>query len=156
MKIHGTNCIPIIHYSNKNPEIILIANYRPPAKSFCLEFPGGYVESEDYEEEAKRETLEETGYIIEKIESIPNPVTYSDPWRSNESIHTFVGRVDGDKREAYSGQNLEEDENIRVYRLPLDKNLLKNINALAKQQNYVIEKNVWTTALGIVMKDILK
>lgn len=32
----------------------MIANYRPPVQSFCLELPSGLVEDENYEENVKR------------------------------------------------------------------------------------------------------
>ena len=56
-KLDGVEVVPIIQYKDKPSEILIIANFRPPAKKFCIEFPSGLIESEDYEENAKRELL---------------------------------------------------------------------------------------------------
>lgn len=46
--IDGVDIIPIIKYQNKPPEIVMILNFRVPIKSYCLEFPTGLAEDNDY------------------------------------------------------------------------------------------------------------
>ena len=63
--------IPIIKKKDKSLEIVMIANFRPAAGKFCLEFPAGMIEGTDYKENALRELTEETGYIAKKVLKIP-------------------------------------------------------------------------------------
>lgn len=39
----GVDVIPIIKYKEKPSEIVMIANFRPPAGRFSLEFPAGLL-----------------------------------------------------------------------------------------------------------------
>lgn len=64
--IDGVEVIPVIKYQNQaKAQVVLIANFRPPVNKFVLEFPSGLLEDENYEENARREVLEETGYKID-------------------------------------------------------------------------------------------
>ena len=53
-KTDGVEVIPVIKYANKKSQVVLIANYRPPVGGFCLEFPSGLVEDDNYLENMKR------------------------------------------------------------------------------------------------------
>ena len=77
--------------------------------------------------------MEETGYKVKKFVEMPYPTMYSDPWRSSESILLYAAMVDGDDREVMVGQNLDWEENIRVYKVALDRNLMKSLEKLAKE-----------------------
>lgn len=61
----------------------MIACFRPPISKFALEFPSGLLEDNDYEENGRREVLEETGYVIDRFVKLPCPPIYCDPWKSN-------------------------------------------------------------------------
>jgi ADP-ribose pyrophosphatase len=53
----------------KQQEILLVRQYRPAIETYTLELPSGHVElGESPEEAAKRELLEETGHLANKIE----------------------------------------------------------------------------------------
>lgn len=66
----GVDVIPIIHYKDKPDELLLIANFRPPIRKFCLEFPAGLVDEDGtIEENAEREMKEETGYECKILKS---------------------------------------------------------------------------------------
>lgn len=55
MNIHGVTIIPLIHYKdNPNPNLILIANYRPPINNYDLEFPAGYIKPKETIENCAR------------------------------------------------------------------------------------------------------
>lgn len=43
--IDGVEVIPIIKYADKSkcPEVVFIANFRPPTNGFVLEFPSGLL-----------------------------------------------------------------------------------------------------------------
>ena len=57
-EVDGVEVIPIIKYKEQKSKLVLIANFRPPANKFVLEFPSGLLESNDFEENARREMLE--------------------------------------------------------------------------------------------------
>ena len=67
---HRTAAVIIIAKLRPSGRYILIRQFRPPTDSYILEFPAGLVDpGENPETAAKRELLEETGYvgIVEKI-----------------------------------------------------------------------------------------
>lgn len=53
--IDGVEIIPIFKKKDGSKDLVLIANFRPPLGKFCLEFPAGMIETNDYEENARRE-----------------------------------------------------------------------------------------------------
>jgi hypothetical protein len=46
--------MPIIKKEGQMPEIVFIANFRPSAGRFTIEFPAGLLESSNYEENGLR------------------------------------------------------------------------------------------------------
>src|SRR6185312_6062823 len=61
-------------------KIILVRQYRHAANVIALEIPGGVIDGDEAPEAGmRRELLEETGYVFDKIELIstiyPNPAT---------------------------------------------------------------------------------
>jgi|JI9StandDraft_2_1071091.scaffolds.fasta_scaffold2049783_1 8-oxo-dGTP pyrophosphatase MutT (NUDIX family) len=68
----------------------MIVEFRAPVHGYTLEFPTGMAEDTNYEENARRELLEETGYVIDKIVKTPTPILYYDPWKSDENTYLFV------------------------------------------------------------------
>lgn len=63
---------------------------------------------------------EETGYIIDKFVPLPLPQIFCDPWKSNETGLLYIGLINGDDEKSKKQQNLEEEENIKVFTLPFD------------------------------------
>ena len=59
--------VPFVERDN----LVMIRQYRYPLKKVLLEFPAGHIENgEDAAKTAKRELLEETGYIANKIDYV--------------------------------------------------------------------------------------
>lgn len=85
---------------NNIKQLILIAQFRPPAGRFILEFPAGLVDDENLIANAERELREETGYHLNResqIEelSFPNiPISVDDPGLCSGSGKFIVVKVD--------------------------------------------------------------
>ena len=99
----------------KNQEVILERNWRAPIESFVIQFPAGLtdVEGESEEETAKRELLEETGYLAREL--IPIIVSPLSPTLvPTEGSHFLAREVE------YIGKQGEDTvEKIEVLRVPI-------------------------------------
>ena len=74
---------------NEENKIVLVRQFRKPLDKTLLEIPAGKLEySEDHLECAKRELLEETGYIAKSWKKLGQTVTA--PGFTDETIHLFL------------------------------------------------------------------
>ncbi|CAD8082883.1 unnamed protein product [Paramecium primaurelia] len=147
----GVEIIPIIKYKDKHSQLIIIANFRPPIRKFCLEFPSGLVDQEGtIEENGLREIKEETGYTAQIGNYQYNGVRIrNDPWKSTENEVSIIVDIDGDSEiNVNPKQQLESDENIIVYKMNMGKTLADEILQLAKEKDYEISGLLWFFALG--------
>ncbi len=69
--------------------------------------------------------------MIKDFIKIPYPKMHCDPWKSNESGLFYLGIVDGDDPNSVKDQELENEENIIVHKLPLNEDLINNVHKLA-------------------------
>ncbi len=96
---------------------ILVSQFRPPQKQHTLELPSGYFDSsESHEAAARRELLEETGYLCEKL--IYVGAFKLCPSRINNTIYAYCGidaRLVNDKRESDIAVILVPDPTLREY-----------------------------------------
>lgn len=97
--------------------VVLVRQYRLPAREVLLEIPaGGVDDGEDIEAAAQREMREETGYRAATLKRLAG--FYVSPGYVTEFIHVFLAKdlvedsIPGD-----------EDEQIEVVRMPFDKAL---------------------------------
>lgn len=97
---------------------------------FFFEQPAGLLEiGETFEQGAKRETEEETGFEVQDIQLLIKPVICRHVSYSDESSQVFVAKLG---REI--GQKLDRNESIKPYWFPLEKveeeleNYLEGIN----------------------------
>ena len=110
--------IPIID----NDEILLVTQYRHAAGKIVLEIPAGKIEKgETPEQAALREMREEVGYTG-KLSQILH--WYLAPGYSTELMYIFIVT----NLEKIKRGTLDEDENIVVKRMKLNKVLEKCIN----------------------------
>lgn len=101
----------------KDPDLILIRQYRHAAGQFLLELPAGRIEPNEAPlAAAKREMIEETGFRAKRW----TPLTkyFASPGFLGESMQIYLAR---DIKQGTS--NPEEDEHIEIVRTPLSKAL---------------------------------
>lgn len=83
----------IIPWLRPSGRLLLIRQFRPPARRRVLEFPAGLVEiGEDPAAAAARELREETGYAAGEIRIRPS--AYSSAGLSGEAVFTAEAEID--------------------------------------------------------------
>lgn len=101
----------------KNGKAVLIRSFRIPIENYVIETPAGLVDDKtlSYEEIAKKELLEETGYVFDKIISLPPSPNSSGI--TNGLVYGFIatGCIKN------SNLNLEEAEDIEVLEIDVNK-----------------------------------
>lgn len=96
-----------------NDEVILVRQWRHAVQRELLEVPAGTAEAgEPLDETARRELLEETGYVAGSVEPVAR--CYTSPGYTNEEITIFLaeGCTPGDRPE-------DADERTEVVLAPL-------------------------------------
>ena len=106
----GAEAVMIIPWLKESSELVLIRQYRPPARGYIYEFPAGLIDKgEDPLQAAKRELREETGYTGEVVRLVA-PV-FNTPGMSGEAVYCAY-------MELPAGQNpqldLQDSEDIEV------------------------------------------
>jgi 8-oxo-dGTP pyrophosphatase MutT (NUDIX family) len=104
--------IPLLEHDGKR-YFVMVRQWRHGVQAMSLEFPGGVIErGEDPFAGARRELLEETGYLAGKVKSLgelsPNPAIMSN------RVHFFLGTELTDSGK----QNLDEDEFVAIELVP--------------------------------------
>jgi ADP-ribose pyrophosphatase len=101
----------------KKGEVLMERQYRHTAGKVLWEIPAGTLEEgEDPKECAKRELMEETGYIARKMKELAH--FYVAPGYSTEVIYVYL--ASGLKKERASP---EEDESIETRFIPIEEAL---------------------------------
>lgn len=93
--------------------VALVRQYRHPARKYLLEIPAGSLApDEDPQAGAERELEEEIGVRASRVEKLTE--FYVSPGFLSEKMHVFLATDFTESR-----QNLEEDELLRIERVPL-------------------------------------
>ena len=113
--------VAVVPYDPVRDEVVLIEQFRPGAlvagePAWMIEIVAGIAhEDEDPEDVARRESIEETGLAVDRLEPVARFMP--SPGGSSEVVQVYVGRVDADGAGGYHGIE-DEGEDIRVFRLP--------------------------------------
>ena len=108
------SCVIVFAVTDEN-KVVLIKNYRVPIEKYVIETPAGLTDHEDetLEDLAKRELMEETGYVAEKFYALPpHPQEIG---VSSAMIFNFLAT--GAKR--INNNSGDATEDITVFELPL-------------------------------------
>lgn len=94
--------------------LVMIKQFRYPLQKILLEFPAGHIEDgEDIVQTAKRELLEETGYIANTIEYMYS--YYPSVSKSKQSVHVFRAKeLVKDKSNHEDTEDIEVIENVKL------------------------------------------
>lgn len=115
---------------SRTPYVTSLQGRKKPIEEyarFFLEEPAGMVEyGETFEEAAKREVEEETGYHVEELVPLIVPAICRHVSYSDETSKVFVAKLGKE-----IGQRLDQNENCMVRKFPIDE--------LEKELDYYLE-----------------
>ncbi|WP_375437547.1 NUDIX hydrolase [uncultured Hymenobacter sp.] len=107
--------VALIFALTADEHVILVRQYKHGIGEILIEVPGGVVDEGETSPlaAAKRELLEETGYVSDEIE--PLLEVSDNPTKDTNRIYFFLAR----NARLVAAQHLDETENIEVLRVPL-------------------------------------
>jgi nudix-type nucleoside diphosphatase (YffH/AdpP family) len=119
------NGATILLYNKANQTVILTRQFRMPtylngnATGMLIEACAGLLDHDNAEDCIKRETEEETGYLVNDVRKIFE--VYMSPGSVTEIVHFFVGEYTKDMKINDGGGVADEQENIEVLEFSFDK-----------------------------------
>ncbi|RKE81882.1 GDP-mannose pyrophosphatase NudK [Chryseobacterium sp. AG363] len=117
----------ILLYNTDSNTVILIRQFRLPtyingnSTGMLIEACAGLLDNDNPEDCIKRETEEETGYKISKVEKIFE--AYMSPGSVTEILYFFIAEYSNEMKINRGGGLEEEGENIEVLELSFEKSL---------------------------------
>ena len=114
----------ILLYNSNNKTVLLTRQFRLPSylngneSGMMIEVCAGLLDKDNPEECIIRETEEETGYRISKVEKIME--SYMSPGAVTEILHLFVGEYNASMKVSEGGGLESEQENIDVLEMSYD------------------------------------
>lgn len=118
------NGAAILLYNSKQKTVILTRQFRLPTylngnkSGMMIEVCAGLLDQDNPEQCVIRETEEETGYRITKVEKVME--SYMSPGAVTEILHLFVGEYDESMKVSDGGGVEHEQENIEVMEMSYD------------------------------------
>lgn len=119
------NGAAILLYNINSKNVILTRQFRLPtyingnSTGFLIEACAGVLDNDNPEDCIKRETEEETGYKISKLEKIFE--AYMSPESVTELLHFYIAEYADDMKVNQGGGLKEEGENIEVLEINFEK-----------------------------------
>jgi nudix-type nucleoside diphosphatase (YffH/AdpP family) len=114
----------ILLYNSAKKTVILTRQFRLPTflngnkTGMMIEVCAGLLDKDNPEECIIRETEEETGYRIKKVEKVTQ--TYMSPGAVTEILYLFTGEYDESMKVSEGGGLASEQENIQVLEYTFD------------------------------------
>jgi len=114
----------ILLYNTTTKNIVLTRQFRMPTylngnpSGMLIEACAGLLHNDNPEDCIKRETEEETGYKISKVEKVFE--AYMSPGSVTEILHFFIAEYSNDMKVADGGGLEHEGENIEVLELSFE------------------------------------
>lgn len=121
------NGATILLYNKDQNTVILTKQFRLPtyingnSDGMLIETCAGLLDNDNPEECIKRETEEETGYKISKVEKVFE--SYMSPGSVTEILHFFIAEYSKEMKTTEGGGLEEEGEDIEVLELSFDEAL---------------------------------
>ncbi len=106
------NAVAILIYNTQKNKIVLVEQFRAGVEGQLIEIAAGKIDDKDYSpiETAKKEIIEETGYIVDSI--IPIHEFYTSPGPMTEKMLLYYAEV---SKQVNSGGGLkDENEEIKI------------------------------------------
>lgn len=121
------NGAAILLYNKNKGTIILTRQFRMPTyvngneSGMMIEVCAGLLDGDHPEDCIKKETEEETGYKLDKVQKVFE--SYMSPGSVTEVLHFFIGSYEEKMKVSDGGGAESETENIEVLELPFQKAL---------------------------------
>ena len=121
------NGATILLYNREERTVVLTRQFRMPTyvngnkSGMMIEACAGLLDQDNPEDCIRKETEEETGYRIEKVEKVFE--SYMSPGSVTEILYFFVAEYHKDMKVSDGGGIQEEQENIEVLELAFDQAL---------------------------------
>ncbi|MFN8358189.1 MAG: GDP-mannose pyrophosphatase NudK [Spirosomataceae bacterium] len=118
------NGAAILLYNPTERTVVLTQQFRMPTyingnqSGMLIEACAGLLDKDDPEACIRRETEEETGYHLDKVQKVFE--AYMSPGSVTEILYFFVAEYTKQMRVTEGGGHVEEQENIEVVELPFD------------------------------------
>jgi ADP-ribose pyrophosphatase len=146
-RIGSVGTVLIIAWLRPSNRLLLIRQFRPPAKKFIIEFPAGLIDAgESPPEAAQRELLEETGYRCRVLHT--SEPTFNTPGLTSESVHQVIAEIDECDLANQSVKPLfEAGEQIET--LLLDRKGLEDFRSGARSAGMALDSKVAAYLAGM-------
>jgi nudix-type nucleoside diphosphatase (YffH/AdpP family) len=117
------NGATILLYSRERRTVVLTRQFRYPAfvngySDLLIEAPAGLLDEQSAEESIRKETTEETGYLIHDVHKVFE--AFMSPGSVTEKLYFFVAEYDTSAKRSVGGGVAAEGEDIEAFELSLD------------------------------------
>jgi nudix-type nucleoside diphosphatase (YffH/AdpP family) len=115
-------------YNRARRTVVLTQQFRYPAfvnghDDLLIEAPAGLLDKASPEQSIRKETMEETGYIVHDVKKIFE--AFMSPGSVTEKLHFFIAEYEPETRRVRGGGLVSEGEDITTLELHLDVALQK-------------------------------